>query len=138
MTRDQDIYKEKEDRTAFANNVKADVFLSIHANSYRGNGVRGAETFFLSDRATDDDARRLAAIENNLPALLDFPVDADLQPFRRSALFVRGAQSDYVLPEDETVIRALFPHARFVTIEGAGHWLHAEQPARFLAALDGL
>jgi len=65
LTRDQDIYKEKEDRTAFANNVKADVFLSIHANSYRGNGVRGAETFFLSDRATDDDARRLAAFENN-------------------------------------------------------------------------
>ena len=65
LTRDQDIDKSKEERTALANNVKADVFLSIHANSYRGRGVRGAETFFLSDRATDDDARRLAAIEND-------------------------------------------------------------------------
>jgi esterase len=78
----------------------------------------------------------LAAIENSLPDLLDFPVDADVQPFRRSALFVRGARSDYVLPRDEAVIRALFPRAGIVTIEGAGHWPHAEQPARFLAALD--
>ena len=69
LTRDQDIYKEKEDRTALANNVKANVFLSIHANSYRGRGVHGAETFFLSDQATDDDARRLAAIENNAMGL---------------------------------------------------------------------
>ena len=59
LTRDQDIYKEKEDRTALANNVKSNVWLSIHANSYRGRGVHGAETFFLSDQATDDDARRL-------------------------------------------------------------------------------
>jgi N-acetylmuramoyl-L-alanine amidase len=65
LTRDSDIDKELEERTAFANNLKADVFISIHANSYRGRGVRGAETFFLSDRATDDAARRVAAIEND-------------------------------------------------------------------------
>ena len=80
----------------------------------------------------------LEAIENNLPALLDFPVDADVQPFTGSALFLRGARSDYVLPKDEAVIRALFPCAEMVTIEGAGHWVHAEQPARFLEALDGV
>jgi len=78
----------------------------------------------------------LEAIENSLADLLDFPVDADAQPFTGPALFLRGAQSDYVLPEDEVVIQALFPHAEIVTIEGAGHWVHAEQPARFLAALD--
>ena len=76
LTRDQDIYKEKEDRTALANNVKANVFLSIHANSYRGRGVHGAETFFLSNQATDDDARRLAAIENNAMGL-EGPTGAD-------------------------------------------------------------
>ena len=77
----------------------------------------------------------LQAIENSLPALLDFPLDTGAQRFAGPALFVRGAQSDYVLPQDETVIRALFPHSEIVTIEGAGHWVHAEQPARFLAAL---
>lgn len=65
LTRDGDIDKTLEDRTAFANNLKANVFISIHANSYRGRGVHGAETFFLSDQATDDDASRVALIEND-------------------------------------------------------------------------
>lgn len=65
LTRDNDIDKALEERTAFANNLKADAFISIHANSYRGRSVRGAETFFLSDRASDDEAMRVAAIEND-------------------------------------------------------------------------
>lgn len=76
----------------------------------------------------------LDGIENSLANLLDFPLDADAQPFTGAALFLRGGQSDYVLPKDETVIRRLFPRAEIVTIEGAGHWLHAEQPAAFLRA----
>ena len=70
LTRDNDVDKPLEERTAFANNLKANVFISIHANAYRGRGVRGAETFFLSDRATDDDARRVAAIEADSGTLL--------------------------------------------------------------------
>ena len=38
-------------------------------------------------------------------------------------------------------IAALFPQADIVTLAGCGHWLHAEQPARFnqqvVAFLDG-
>ena len=64
LTREADIDKALEERTAHANWLKADIFISIHANAYRGRGVRGAETFFLSDRASDDNARRLAAMEN--------------------------------------------------------------------------
>lgn len=80
MTRESDVDRDLEQRTAFANNLKADVFVSIHANAYRGKGVRGAETFFLADQATDDDARRLAALEND-PLGLQGPAsgDSDLQ-----------------------------------------------------------
>jgi pimeloyl-ACP methyl ester carboxylesterase len=78
----------------------------------------------------------LRAIERSLPALLDFPLDPHVRPFAGSTLFLRGAQSDYVQAKDEAAIRALFAHAEIVTIEGAGHWVHAEQPARFLEALD--
>jgi len=42
-----------------------------------------------------------------------------------------------VLAQDEPVILELFPSAQIVTIEGAGHWVHAEQPERFLAAMHG-
>ena len=51
------------------------------------------------------------------------------------ALFVTGEQSDYVLPDHHPAIQRLFPAARFVAIANAGHWLHAEQPAAFNAAM---
>jgi N-acetylmuramoyl-L-alanine amidase len=65
LTRDGDEGIALDDRTALANNNKADLFISIHANAtLRGYG-KGAETYFLSTRATDDDARNTAAVENN-------------------------------------------------------------------------
>jgi pimeloyl-ACP methyl ester carboxylesterase len=77
----------------------------------------------------------LEGIARSMPALLDFPVDPAAQPYPGPARFLRGADSDYVGPGDETAIRALFPRAEIVTVDGAGHWVHAEQPARFLEAL---
>jgi pimeloyl-ACP methyl ester carboxylesterase len=64
------------------------------------------------------------------------------EPFTRSvftgpALFVHGARSDYLKPEHEPAIRALFPAARIVPIERAGHWLHAERPEAFARAVEG-
>ncbi len=50
-------------------------------------------------------------------------------------LFIAGARSNYVKPENHQSIRALFPAARFVAIKDAGHWLHAEQPDAFAATL---
>jgi len=56
--------------------------------------------------------------------------------YRGPALFIAGAASDYVLPEHRPAIRALFPAARFVTLKHAGHWLHADNPAGFVAVLE--
>jgi len=50
-------------------------------------------------------------------------------------LFLAGGESDYVTRGDRDAIRALFPHARFAAIPGAGHWLHAEKPRKFEAAI---
>jgi N-acetylmuramoyl-L-alanine amidase len=65
LTRDRDIDKSLEDRAAIANNNRAYLFISIHANSSYRKNARGSETFFLSLNATDEDARRLAYMENN-------------------------------------------------------------------------
>lgn len=51
-------------------------------------------------------------------------------------LFIAGAASDYAGPEHRPAIRALFPAARFVTLKHAGHWLHADNPAGFVAVLE--
>jgi esterase len=51
--------------------------------------------------------------------------------FPRPALFLTGALSGYVRPEHRATIRTLFPRARFASLAGAGHWLHAERPREF-------
>jgi N-acetylmuramoyl-L-alanine amidase len=65
LTREADKTMALDDRTAIANHARADLFVSIHANSSRRANARGAETYFLSYQATDDESRAVAAIENN-------------------------------------------------------------------------
>ena|SRR3990170_1556184 len=65
LTRTSDVFIPLEERTAFANANRADIFISIHVNAAASRDARGTETFFLSMDATDEDARRLAAFEND-------------------------------------------------------------------------
>lgn len=53
------------------------------------------------------------------------------ETFDGPTLFVRGGASDYVSDEDLPAIRERFPAAELETIEGAGHWLHADSPDAF-------
>jgi esterase len=57
-------------------------------------------------------------------------------PFDKPTLFVRGSRSDYIKDDDLPAIQTLFPKAELVTIEGAGHWLHADKPNELLAVLQ--
>jgi esterase len=58
------------------------------------------------------------------------PLDPDTR-IDVPTLFVKGSKSNYILPEDELLIRKLFTNASIVTVEGAGHWVQAEQPQLF-------
>jgi esterase len=51
------------------------------------------------------------------------------------ALFISGRRSHYVPEEAKPAIRALFPAVRFATLDGAGHWLHVDDPAGFIVAI---
>jgi N-acetylmuramoyl-L-alanine amidase len=64
LTRDEDRVLPLDDRTAIANQNRAELFLSIHLNASRRKTAVGAESYFLSTDATDDEARTLAALEN--------------------------------------------------------------------------
>jgi pimeloyl-ACP methyl ester carboxylesterase len=93
---------------------------------------------FLLQNLVERDGRlawrmNLAAIESSLPAIAGFPETAAV--FRGPTLFVHGERSDYVRPQHRETIRRLFPAAELAEIAGAGHWVHAERPDAFAAAV---
>lgn len=104
-------------------------------------GIADASTrrFVLTNLTRGADGRwrwrlDLDAIERHYDALRDFPAGG--RPHSGPALFLRGGRSGYVREEHLPAVRAWFPNAAVETIEGAGHWLHAERPAAFEAAVS--
>ncbi|MCL2220109.1 MAG: N-acetylmuramoyl-L-alanine amidase [Chitinispirillia bacterium] len=79
MTRDKDVFIPLSNRTKFANDKKADIFVSIHANAIAGDkkrrdAVRGYKVYFLSDAKNETD--KMAAMREN--AVIEFE-DKDAQ-----------------------------------------------------------
>jgi len=62
-TRSDDTFIPLEERTNIANQAKADLFISIHANSSRDHAARGIETYYLNLKGTPE-AMEVAAREN--------------------------------------------------------------------------
>jgi pimeloyl-ACP methyl ester carboxylesterase len=50
-------------------------------------------------------------------------------------IFIRGVKSKYIRTEDEPLIKEIYPDSRIIDIPDAGHWLHAEQPEKFMQAV---
>ena len=106
LTRNGDEYVALSDRTAMANKVAADVFISIHLNS-SGEKMKsgGIETFILN-HATDEASKRLADLENTVlkdssarehaPTqdisliMKDMILDANLEPSRKLACSIHN------------------------------------------------
>jgi len=63
LTRSDDTFIPLEERTHIANDAKADMFISIHANSSQDPGARGIETYYLNLKGSDE-AMEVAAREN--------------------------------------------------------------------------
>jgi N-acetylmuramoyl-L-alanine amidase len=63
LTRDRDVYLPLEERTAIANKVGADLFISVHANAAPNRQAYGIETYYLNF-SKNDKAAAVAAREN--------------------------------------------------------------------------
>ena len=50
-------------------------------------------------------------------------------------LFIRGKKSNYINEADEELIQKFFINSKIVTVENAGHWVHAEQPNLFFESV---
>ena len=84
LTRDKDRYLSLEERTAIANTQNADLFISIHTNASRDRRAYGVETYILN-LATDDEAIRVAAMENATSAKNISDLDSILQDLMQNA-----------------------------------------------------
>jgi len=66
MTRESDVFVELKDRATFANQHKADLFVSIHINSHPKKFIKGLELYHFGE-ASDPRALEVAARENGTP-----------------------------------------------------------------------
>ncbi|MBZ9610722.1 alpha/beta fold hydrolase [Rheinheimera maricola] len=93
----------------------------------------GVRQFLLKSLIKNDDVFswrfNLTALQANYAALISEPVLHG--HFDGPVLFIKGGDSDYILPEHRPVILRLFPAAQAKVIQGTGHWLHAEKPTVF-------
>jgi N-acetylmuramoyl-L-alanine amidase len=73
MTRRTDVFVSLDQRLKMSRDLAADLFISLHADSIAQKGfvntVRGATVYTLSERASDEEARRMAEKENNSDAI---------------------------------------------------------------------
>ncbi|QIE41965.1 alpha/beta fold hydrolase [Rhodobacteraceae bacterium SC52] len=76
----------------------------------------------------------LDTLERDMPLIMTFP-EADSKSYTKPTLFLAGGASDYVRPEHRPTMKSLFPKGQSVKIPGAAHWLHAEKPRDFEAAV---
>ena len=95
----------------------------------------GVDTFLLQslDLKTKSWRFNLDVLAAEMDKIIGFPDVSGA--FDGPTLFLAGSNSDYVRREDRDVTKALFPNATFAKIPGAGHWLHAEKPREFEAAV---
>lgn len=77
LTRRDDRFLTLEERTALANAVSADLFVSIHANASENRQARGIEVYYLNN-TNNRGTLRLAAIENNVRWTGDASLSAEI------------------------------------------------------------
>lgn len=75
----------------------------------------------------------LELLRRDLDILGDWPAEelGDVEPYDGPVLWMGGERSDYVIDEYAAAMDPLFPRNRRVTVKGAGHWVHSEQPEVF-------
>jgi len=125
------------DRRALTTRARADELLS---GAVRDPTVRA----FLLQNLHRDATRgwywqpNLAVIGARLEVITGWPAErlAGVAPYDGPVLWVRGERSGHIEESSAPAMTALFPRVRRVTIKGAGHWVHADQPDVFTDVLS--
>lgn len=79
MTREEDKFMSLRERLDFSRRAKADLFISIHADSLRQKFVRGSTIYTLSKKASDKLSERLAETENSADLVGGLAVEEEVE-----------------------------------------------------------
>jgi pimeloyl-ACP methyl ester carboxylesterase len=138
-----------EEATPFAGYIAAMRALDLHRLQSRDEADRALQAAvpsrmvrsFLLQSLVRDGAQdwrwrlNLPALARDLGYLRGFPEPPPGATFDGPVLWIAGANSTYVLPEDRARMDELFPATRLVKIKNAGHWVHSEQPEVFIETM---
>ena len=120
------------DMNALSSRVEADQQLAKYIPEI------GVRQFLLKNLARNGQGFQwkinLPAINENIEIIGEGMEEKEIT--HKQVLFIRGAKSDYIQDEDMTLIKTIFPSAELATVEGAGHWVHAEKPQELLAMVN--
>ena len=79
----------------------------------------------------------LSEITSGIADIEGWPAELSDARVDLPARFIAGERSDYVAADGLLAIAAAFPRALVITLAGAGHWVHADQPLPFFNAVRG-
>ncbi|MFW5728401.1 MAG: alpha/beta fold hydrolase, partial [Spirochaetota bacterium] len=114
------------------------------ADPYLAEGIpnRGVRAFLMKNLVRREDGGgyawrlNLPVIQAEYDHLSSWPAPEDGASYDGPVLFIGGDASPYMKDVKVGELRRLFPMARIKTIEGSGHWVHAEARERFLATVS--
>jgi len=104
LTRPDDSFISLQDRTKFANQNQAHLFVSLHCNAHRRSGARGVEVYYLSTAKTDD-ARAVEALENAVVYEYEGGIDAVKKYDDLSFILADMAQNEHLKESMDFAIR---------------------------------
>ncbi len=117
LTRDDDRYLLLPERSGIARRLKADLFLSIHADSAEGSEASGATVYTLSERGSSDTAQRMAERENRSDTINGIALEGQSDAI--SAILVDLSQRETQASSEE--------FARLILREARGNKLHMRE-----------
>lgn len=117
------------DLTSLHTRQDADAALAAHVPE------KPVRDFLLTNLQREADGRY--GWRCNLPVLAEHFPEIKGEPgplgcFDGDTLFIKGEQSDYILPEHWETLQRAFPKARIKVVGNAGHWVHSEKPQLLL------
>jgi N-acetylmuramoyl-L-alanine amidase len=125
MTRSDDSFISLGGRVAFARSHHADLFVSIHADSFWGGDVRGATIYTLSEKASDRMAAQIAESENKSDILAGVAVPEDTTEVSDILIdLARRETKNFSVVFARNMIKELGPKVRF--------FKHPHQQAGFM------